>query len=251
MPILIKNAFQIEGIRKSCQLSAMTLEYLDSFIEPGITTEYLNILAEHFIRDHGGIPAPLGYKGFPKSICTSVNNVVCHGVPNNLVLKTGDILNIDVSTILNGFYGDSCMMFALEPISEDARNIIRIAKECMHLGINEVGPGKYLGDIGQVVSDHAEKNNYSVVYNYCGHGVGLALHEEPVVNHVAKKGTGPIMKAGMVFTVEPMINQYTPEIMIQSDGWTATTIDGGLSAQFEHTILVTPDGFEILTRNNL
>jgi methionyl aminopeptidase len=248
MSIRIKNKEQIEGIRKSSRLAAETLKYLETFAVAGNTTEFINQKAHEFIISHGAKPATLNYNKFPKSICTSVNEVVCHGIPGPYVLKDGDILNIDVTTILNGYYGDTCKMFPIGKISEEAQNLIDATKECLKVGIAECYPGNRIGNIGYEINRYAVSKGYSVVYEFCGHGVGVAFHEEPEVCHVSEKNTGKRMREGMIFTIEPMINQGKARTIIdKSDGWTARTIDGKLSAQFEHTILITASGCELLT----
>jgi methionyl aminopeptidase len=246
--IPIKTPEQIEGIRKSSQLAAKTLVYLEQFAIPGVSTEEINNKADEFIREHGAIPACLGYKGFPKSICTSLNEVICHGIPSpNAILKEGDILNIDVTTILDGYYGDTCKMYEIGEVSDKCKRLLRITKACLERGIAEVGPDKHFGNIGAAIAQHAESARYSVAYQFCGHGVGLEFHEQPQVYHVAKRNTGELMKPGMTFTIEPMLNEGVPEALILEDRWTAQTKDGKLSAQYEHTILVTETGYEILT----
>ena len=247
--VIIKTPEQIEGIRKSCQLAAKTLNFLRDEVKPGISTESLNQLADKFIRDHGAIPAPLNYNGFPKSICTSINEVICHGIPSEFqVLKEGDIINIDVTTILDGYYGDTSYTYAVGNISNKANNLIEVAKKCLDIGIQQALPGRRIGNIGFEIYTYANLQGYSVVYEFCGHGVGLQFHEEPSVPHVAYRNSGIMMKPGMVFTIEPMINEGYPEAVIsETDGWTASTPDGCLSAQFEHTILITSSGHEILT----
>lgn len=248
MAIKIKTPDQIEGIRKSSQLAAQTLKYLEQYAVPGVTTAMINQKAHEFVLDHKAIPATLNYNGYPASICTSVNDVICHGIPGPYVLKEGDILNIDVTTILDGFFGDTCKMYPIGEISAEAKKLIQITRECLHLGMEQCRPDNYLGNIGYAISKHAHANGYSVVYQFCGHGVGIKFHEDPEVCHIAEKNTGPRLKPGMIFTIEPMINQGKARAKIdRNDGWTARTIDGKLSAQFEHTMLVTETGFEALT----
>lgn len=248
MSIRIKSKEQIEGIRESCKLAAQTLKYLEQFAVPGNTTELLNKKAHEYIVAHGAKPATLNYNKYPKSICTSVNDVVCHGIPGPYVLQEGDILNIDVSTILKGYYGDTCKMFPIGSISAEARELIEVAQSCLKTGIGQCYPGNRFGNIGYEINRFAVSKGYSVVYEFCGHGVGVAFHEEPEVSHVADKNSGKRMREGMIFTIEPMINQGKARTKIdKNDGWTARTIDGKLSAQFEHTILITPYGCELLT----
>lgn len=245
--IIIKNWRQIEGIRKSCQLAAKTLKHAAQFIKSGVTTDYINTEIEKFILENGAKAAPLGYKGYPKATCISVNEVVCHGIPGNYTLKDGDILNIDVTTILNGYYGDTSTMFTVGEISEESKKLLKVTKECLEIGIKQVRPGNYFGNIGYYINEHAVKNGMSVVYTFCGHSTGIAFHEPPQIPHVAPKDSGPKMRHGMIFTIEPMICVKGPDVLILEDGWTAITKDGCLSAQYEHTLLVTRTGVEILT----
>jgi len=247
--IIIKTEEQIEGIRKSSQLAGQALVMIGSYVKEGVTTEYLDKLINEFILDHGGISATLGYHGYPKSSCISLNEVVCHGIPNSqTILKPGDILNIDVTTILAGYYGDTSKMYTVGDVSANAQNLIDAAKHALDLGIQQVRPGNHFGNIGFVIGRYAKAQKYSVVYEFCGHGVGVEFHEAPQVDHIARRNTGAIMRPGMTFTIEPMINEGKATTKVdKNDGWTARTIDGKLSAQFEHTILVTPAGFEVLT----
>jgi len=247
--IIIKTPEQIEGIRKSSQLAAQTLDFIDEYVKPGVSTGFLDDKIEEFIVQHGAIPATKGYGGFPKSSCISPNEVVCHGIPSpDVILKEGDIVNIDITTILNGYYGDTSRMFCLGEVSPQARKLVDVTRHCLYLGIEQVKPGNYFGNIGFVINRYASSNGFSVVYEYCGHGVGLQFHEEPQVDHAARRNSGALMEPGMIFTIEPMINQGRPGTFLdKKDGWTARTIDQKLSAQFEHTILVTQDGHEILT----
>ena len=247
--IIIKTPEQIEGIRKSSQLAGQTLEFIAPFVKEGVSTEFLNQKIEAFIREHGAIPATLGYGGYPKSCCISLNEVVCHGIPSETeILKNGDILNIDVTTILNGFYGDTSRMYTVGVVSDAALDLLEVTKHCIDLGIQQVRPGNQFGNIGYAISKYAKAQGYSVVYEFCGHGVGVDFHEEPQVDHTSRRNTGPVMKPGMTFTIEPMINQGRPGTVTDKvDKWTARTVDRKLSAQFEHTILVTDTGFEVLT----
>ncbi len=247
--IIIKTPEQIEGIRKSCQLAAKTLDFAEQFVKIGVSTAYIDEKIEEFILSNNAIPAPKGYNGFPKASCISPNNVVCHGIPSpNTILAEGDIINIDITTILNGFYGDTSRMFALGKISSEAQNLIIATTHCLNLGIEQVKPGNYFGNIGFVINRYAKAKGFSVVYEFCGHGVGLYFHEEPQVDHTSRRNSGSKMKPGMIFTIEPMINQGKPKTSIDRfDGWTARTVDSKLSAQFEHTVLVTETGFEVLT----
>jgi methionyl aminopeptidase len=247
--ILIKTPEQIDGIRKSSQLAGQTLEYIAPFVEEGVSTDFLNDKIDAFMREHGAVPATLGYGGYPKSCCISLNEVVCHGIPSkNTILKNGDILNIDVTTILNGYYGDTSRMFSVGEVSAVAQELIEVTKHCMDLGIQQVYPGNNFGNIGFAISKFAKAKGFSVVYEFCGHGVGVHFHEEPQVDHASRRNSGPVMKPGMTFTIEPMINEGRAGTNIdKTDKWTARTIDKKLSAQFEHTILVTDTGFEVLT----
>jgi methionyl aminopeptidase len=247
--ILIKTKEQIEGIRKSSRLAANTLKYITDYVKEGVSTKYLDQRIEEFMRDNGAIPATLNYNGYPASSCISLNEVVCHGIPSEkIILKEGDILNIDVTTILNGFYGDTSKMFAIGEISDDAKKIISVAKKSLEIGIEQCRPENYFGNIGYEIGQYAKAEGCGVVYEFCGHGVGIRFHEPPEIQHIADKNSGPKMKPGMTFTIEPMINLGKARTKIdRKDGWTARTIDGKLSAQFEHTLLITDDGFEILT----
>ncbi len=248
MNIIIKTPEQIEGIRKSSKLAAKSLMMIEEHVKAGVSTEELNKLIHNFIVKNNAIPATLNYGGFPKSCCISVNEVVCHGIPSERILKNGDILNIDVTTILNGYYGDTSKMFTIGKVSANAKKLIDVTKESLQIGINEVKPGNRFGNIGYAISKFVEKHGYSVVYEYCGHGVGLRFHEEPQVEHKAPKDSGEVMQPGMIFTIEPMINLGMPHVVTsKKDGWTVTTKDKKLSAQFEHTVLVTETGYEILT----
>jgi methionyl aminopeptidase len=247
--IIIKTPEQIDGIRKSSRLAGQALVMIEEFVKPGTNTEFLNNKIEEFVRAHGAIPATIGYNGYPKATCISLNEVVCHGIPSsNQILKEGDILNIDVTTILNGYYGDTSKMYTVGEIPVNAQRLIDAAKHCLDLGIQQVRPGNYVGNIGFVIGRYAKAQKYSVVYEFCGHGVGLDFHEAPQVDHIARKNSGDILRPGMTFTIEPMINEGRPSTRVDKhDGWTARTSDGKLSAQFEHTVLVTPDGFEVLS----
>ncbi|MBL7972697.1 MAG: type I methionyl aminopeptidase [Prolixibacteraceae bacterium] len=247
--IIIKTPEQIDGIRKSCKLAGQTLEYIAPFIQAGVSTEFLDQKIEAFMRENGAIPATLGYGGYPKSSCISLNEVVCHGIPSkDTILKDGDILNVDVTTILNGYYGDTSRMFTIGEVSPVALDLIEVTKHCLNLGIQQVRPGNQFGNIGFAISKYAKARGYSVVYEFCGHGVGVNFHEEPQIDHTSRRNTGPIMKPGMTFTIEPMINEGRPGTVVdKNDNWTARTVDKKLSAQFEHTILITETGCEVLT----
>lgn len=246
--IIIKSEEQIEGIRRSSQLAANTLKAVAPFVKAGVTTDYLNSICATYMRDHKAKPATLGYNGYPKESCISVNDVICHGIPGKYTLRDGDILNIDVTTILDGFYGDTSTMFTIGEVTEHARKLIEVTRTCIDIGIAQCIPGKHVGDIGYEINKYATSFGYGVVYEFCGHGVGLKFHEEPEVCHVDEKGRGPALKPGMTFTIEPMINAGKARARVdKKDGWTARTIDGKLSAQFEHTILVTSTIPEVLT----
>ena len=226
------------------------LDLISENIKDGMTTEEIDKLAYDYTVSNGGIPATLNYDGFPKSICVSINNVVCHGIPSNdVILKSGDIVNVDATTILNGYYSDASRMFMIGEVNEEAKNLVQVAKECLNKGLKEVKPWGFLGDIGAAIQEHAESNGYSVVRDFGGHGVGLDIHEDPFVFHFGKRGTDMVLVPGMVFTIEPMINAGSHEIFIdENDGWTVLTADGSLSAQWEHTILVTEDGIEVISK---
>ncbi len=248
--IIIKTIKQIEGIRNSCKLASKILDKLCKKAKKGVTTLELNDYAAKLHKKAGAIAAPLHYGSppYPKSICTSLNEVICHGIPDNTKLKDSDILNIDVTCILDGYYGDTSRMFTIGEISPAKQQLLKVAKECLDLGIERVAPDRPIGQIGLVISLHAEKHGYSIVYQFCGHGVGIEFHEPPQVVHKALGHEGPVMKKGMIFTIEPMINEGKPEgIIDEADRWTVRSIDGKMSAQNEHTILVTDDGHEILT----
>ncbi|WXL27186.1 type I methionyl aminopeptidase [Ectopseudomonas mendocina] len=248
MTVTIKTPDEIEKMRVAGRLAAEVLEMIGEHVKPGVTTEELDrICHDHIVNVQKAIPAPLNYKGFPKSICTSINHVVCHGIPNDKPLKDGDILNIDITVIKDGYHGDTSKMFVVGTAPEWALRLNQITQECLYKGIQLVKPGARLGDIGEVIQKHAEKNGFSVVREYCGHGIGAVFHEEPQVLHYGRAGTGLELKEGMTFTIEPMLNQGRPETRLLGDGWTAITKDRKLSAQWEHTILVTADGYEILT----
>ncbi len=249
MSIIIKNKEQIEGIRKSSKLAGEVLLYIADFVKEGVSTYDLDKLIHNYIVEHKAIPATMNYNGYPKSCCISLNDVICHGIPSeDVVLKNGDILNIDVTTILNGYFGDTSKMYIVGQPSETAMKLVNATKHCLDLGIQQVRPGNYFGNIGYVIARYAIAQGFTVVYEYCGHGVGIEFHEDPQVDHSARKNSGPKMKPGMTFTIEPMINEGKPRVRVdETDGWTARTVDNKLSAQFEHTILVTETGYEVLT----
>lgn len=247
---LIKNKKQIEGIKKSAEINNSLLDLISENIKEGMTTEEIDKLAYEYTVSKGGIPATLNYEGFPKSLCVSINNEVCHGIPSkDVILKSGDIVNVDVTTILDGYYSDASRMFMIGEVTEEAKKLVEVTKECLNKGLEAVKPWGFLGDVGAAIQEYAESNGYSVVREFGGHGVGLDIHEEPFVYHFGKRGTDMILVPGMVFTIEPMINAGSHKVFIdESDGWTALTADGSLSAQWEHTILVTEEGIEIISR---
>lgn len=245
MRVYSKSDF--DHMRAAGHLAAHILDYVNQYVVEGITTNELNAICHDEIIRNGAIPAPLNYMGFPKSICTSINEVICHGIPCNRKLKNGDILNIDVTVILDGWYGDTSRMFTIGAVSKKAAELISVTYESMMAAIEILRPGIHLGDIGGVIKKIASKHGFSIVRDYCGHGIGRKFHEEPTVIHDAKPGTGPILRAGNIFTVEPMINIGSSHSKVLGDGWTAVTVDGSLSAQFEHTVGITENGVEIFT----
>ena len=247
--IAIKSADDIEGMRRAGQLAAEVLEMIAPKVQPGISTGELDRICHDYIVDQlDAIPAPLNYKGFPKSICTSVNDVICHGIPSDTkLLKQGDIINIDVTVIKDGWYGDTSKMYVVGDAPEHAKRLIKVSQECLYKGIEMVRPGVRLGDIGHAIQQHAEANYYSVVRDYCGHGIGDEFHQEPQILHYGKPGTGLELKEGMTFTIEPMVNAGRYHTKLKRDGWTVETKDGRLSSQWEHTMLVTHDGVEVFT----
>jgi methionyl aminopeptidase len=249
MGIHIKKGSEIEGMRTAGRLAAEVLAMIREHVKPGVTTDELNRICHEYITEvQQAIPAPLNYHGFPKSICTSVNHVVCHGIPGPRALKDGDIINIDITVIKDGWHGDTSKMFFVGEPSIIARRVTQIAYECMCIGIEMVRPGVRLGDIGHAIQQHAEAANMSVVREYCGHGIGRQFHEEPQVLHYGTPGTGVVLEPGMIFTIEPMVNAGRRHVKLLPDGWTVVTKDRSLSAQWEHTVLVTDDGYEVLTR---
>ena len=248
MSITIKTSSEIEKMRIAGKLAADVLEMIEPFVVPGVTTNELDqICHDYIVNFQDAIPAPLNYHGFPKSICTSINQTVCHGIPCEKKLKSGDIVNIDITVIKDEYHGDTSKMFCIGEVSPHAKRLIKITEEAMFMGIKQVRAGAKLGDIGEAIQTHAESNRYSVVRDFCGHGIGKKFHEEPQVLHYGKAGTGLELEAGMIITIEPMINLGKKDVKVLLDGWTAVTKDRSLSAQFEHTILVTTDGYEILT----
>jgi len=249
MAATIKTPEQIEKMRIAGRLAAEVLEMIEPYVKPGVTTGELDrICHDYMVNVQKTIPAPLNYHGFPKSICTSVNHVICHGIPaDDKVLKDGDIVNIDITVIKDGFHGDTSKMFVVGKPSILAERLIRVTQECLYLGLKKVKNGARLGDIGHVIQVHAEKHNYSIVREYCGHGIGEIFHEDPQVLHYGRPNTGDVLKTGMCLTVEPMVNAGERHSKLLKDGWTVVTKDRSLSAQFEHTIVVTDTGCEILT----
>lgn len=245
--IKIHTESDFEGMRKAGRLAAETLDFIADHIEPGVTTGCLDDLCADFIAGRGGISAPLNYRGFPKSICTSVNHVVCHGIPGDKVLQDGDVINIDVTPIVDGWHGDTSRMFYVGDVSIKSKRLIDVTYEAMMEGIGVVKPGATVGDIGDAIERFVAPYRYSIVRDFCGHGVGRIFHDAPNILHFGNPGEGPVLREGMFFTVEPMVNAGRHEVKILGDGWTAVTKDRSLSAQFEHTIAVTADGHEIFT----
>ena len=248
MHVTIKTPDEQEKMRVAGRLAAEVLDMIEDYVKPGVTTGELDAICHRYITDvQGAIPAPLNYRGFPKSICTSVNHVVCHGIPGDRVLKSGDAVNIDVTVIKDGFHGDTSRMFFVGKPGVQAERLAQVAHESMWLGIEQVAPGRHLGDIGHAIQTHVENNRFSVVREYCGHGIGRNFHEDPQVLHYGTPGTGMELRAGMTLTVEPMVNAGKAAVKLLPDGWTVVTKDHSLSAQWEHTVLVTETGHEVLT----
>ncbi len=247
---MIKNEAEIAMIKESAKINTAVLDEVAKHICEGMTTQEIDDIVYNYTTSLGAIPAPLNYEGFPKSVCTSINNEICHGIPSkDIVLKSGDIINVDVSTIYKGFYSDASRMFCIGEVSEEAKRLVEVTKECLEKGIATIKPWSHLGDIGAAIEKHAHANGYSVVVDFVGHGVGLEFHEEPVVPHYGRENTGVLLAPGMIFTVEPMINQGSAELYVdRENNWTSYTRDGKLSAQWEYMILVTEDGFEILSK---
>ncbi|MCQ2508430.1 MAG: type I methionyl aminopeptidase [Dorea sp.] len=247
---LLKTPAQIEEIKKSAALNTAVLDHVEANLRIGMSTAEIDKLVYDFTVEHGGIPAPLNYEGFPKSVCTSINNVICHGIPSeDEILKEGDIINVDVSTILNGYYSDASRMFTMGKCHPEAERIVRVTKEAVERGLAAAKPWGHLGDIAYAINSYAQENGYTVVEDIGGHGIGLAFHEEPFVSYVTPPGTEMVLVPGMMFTIEPMINQFGPDFFIDDDnGWTIYTDDDGLSAQVEYMVLVTETGVEVLTK---
>lgn len=248
MSIIIKTESEIEKMRIAGRLAAEVLEMIEPYVVPGVTTDELDqICHQYIVNVQKAIPAPLNYHGFPKSICTSINQQVCHGIPNDKKLKSGDIINVDITVIKDDYHGDTSKMFCVGEVSPHAKRLVKVTQEAMMLGIEQVKAGATLGDIGNAIQKHAESNRYSVVREFCGHGIGKKFHEEPQVLHYGKPGEGEVLHSGMILTIEPMINLGKRQIKVLGDGWTVITKDRSLSAQWEHTILVTDQGYDILT----
>lgn len=246
---ILKTKEQIEGIKESSIINIAVLDAIEKLMKPGVSTGEIDELVHDMTVQMGGIPAPLNYEGFPKSVCTSINEVVCHGIPSrDIILKEGDIINVDASTIYKGYFSDSSRMYCIGEVSREKKKLVQVTKECVEKGLAMVKPWNFLGDMAQVINDHAKANGYSVVVDIGGHGIGLEFHEEPFVSYVTKAGTEMLMVPGMVFTIEPMVNMGTSEIYVDDDdGWTVYTEDGKPSAQWEITVAVTEDGHEVLT----
>ncbi|MFN3674749.1 MAG: type I methionyl aminopeptidase [Sphingomonas pseudosanguinis] len=236
-----------EGMHKAGRLAAETLDMLVPHMVPGVTTAEINRLVHDFIVERGGVPATLGYRGYAHSTCVSINHVVCHGIPSDKALKSGDIVNVDVTPIVDGWHGDTSRMYLIGDVPLKARKLIEVTYECLMLGIEQAKPGNHMGDVANAIQRHAEKHRYGVVRDFCGHGLGLLFHDAPEVVHAGRPGTGPELKPGMIFTIEPMINIGRPDVKLLDDGWTAVTRDRSLSAQFEHSIGITEEGCEIFT----
>jgi len=245
---LILSPEQIQGIKTSAKLSIKIMDEVDNIVKEGITTNEIDKLVHKMTIDAGAIPATLNYNGFPKSVCTSINNVVCHGIPDNTVLKSGDIINVDITTNLNGYYSDMSRMYMIGEVSDEAKRLVEVTKECMFAGINAIKPYMPVSEVGRVINDITDREGFSVVRDLSGHGVGLNFHNDPIVEHFRTNKKTMIMVPGMVFTVEPMINQGNFQCDILDDDWTVVTVDGKLSAQWEHTIVVTETGAEIITQ---
>lgn len=243
-----KSAELVDRMRVAGELAARTLEHVSTFVKPGVSTLTLDRICHDFIRDHGGESACVGYNGYQHTICASVNHVVCHGIPNSKPLKSGDIVNVDVVARLNGAHGDTSMTFLVGDVSPHARRLVEIGQQCLYHGIAAAKPGATLGDVGYAIWKHADAHGYSVVREFVGHGIGEKMHEEPEVQHVGRPGTGVLLVPGMTFTIEPMINAGRREVRVLPDGWTVVTRDRSLSAQWEHTVLITEAGAEALTR---
>jgi methionyl aminopeptidase len=247
MAIKIKTDREIELMRESCRLAAEVLQRAGELVKPGITTDEINTFVHDMTIKAGAIPSPLNYHGFPKSVCTSVNDVVCHGIPGAQVLKDGDIVNIDVTCLLNGYHGDTSATYAVGQVSKEAKQLMNVTEKAMEDGIAAIRAGGNFGDIGDAIQELADEFGYGIVREFCGHGIGRGFHEDPMVLHYSSRSRGDRIREGMVFTVEPMLNLGKPGVFVEKDGWTVRTKDGSLSAQYEHTVAVTRSGVEILT----
>lgn len=246
---MIKNPAQIEGMKKAGKANTMVLDYITPYVKEGVSTEELNVLVDQYTREIGGIPATLGYQGYPKSVCTSINEVVCHGIPDpNRILRSGDIVNIDTTTIVDGYYGDASRMYCIGEVLPEHRKLVEVSKECLELGLAQAKPWTFLGDVGYVIHQHAKKHGYSVVREIGGHGIGSEFHEDPWVSHIGQKNTDYLLVPGMIFTIEPMVNLGKAAVVEdQGDGWTIRTADQKPSSQWEYTILITETGAQILS----
>jgi len=249
MGIKIKSEKEIALMRDACRLAAEILARASELVRPGVTTNQINTFVHEYTLKKGAYPSPLNYHGFPKSVCTSVNDVVCHGIPGNYLLKEGDIINVDVTCTLNGYHGDTSRTILVGPVSPDARRLVDVTYKCLEEGIAVAFPGNHFGDIGSAIHELADEYGYGVVREFCGHGIGRNFHEDPMVLHYRTGSRGHRITEGMVFTIEPMINQGSPDVLVADDGWTVTTRDGKLSAQFEHTVAMTRNGPEVLTKD--
>jgi len=248
MSITIKSPAEQDAMREAGRLTAAVLDMIGPYVQPGVTTDELNRICHDYIVDvQQAIPAPLNYRGFPKSICTSVNHVVCHGIPSAKTLRLGDLINVDITVIKDGFHGDSSRMFSVGKATIQGERVVRVSREALWLGIAQARPGNRLGDIGHAIQQHVEAQGFSVVREYCGHGIGKIFHEDPQVLHYGEPGTGLELREGLTFTIEPMVNIGKRHVRLLPDGWTVVTRDHSLSAQWEHTILITRDGCEVLT----
>jgi len=248
MSITIKTPAEQDAMREAGRLTAAVLDMIGPYVQPGVTTDELNRMCHDYIVDvQQGIPAPLNYRGFPKSICTSVNHVVCHGIPSAKTLRLGDLINVDITVIKDGFHGDSSRMFSVGKATIQGERVVRVSREALWLGIAQARPGNRLGDIGHAIQQYVEAQGFSVVREYCGHGIGRTFHEDPQVLHYGEPGTGLELREGLTFTIEPMVNVGKRHVRLLPDGWTVVTRDHSLSAQWEHTILITRDGCEVLT----
>lgn len=247
--IKIHSPEDFEGMRKAGRLAAEVLDYITPYVKPGVSTDELNMLCHDYTEAHGAVSAPLNYRGFPKSICTSVNHVVCHGIPGDKKLKKGDVANLDITVILDGWYGDTSRMFPVGDIGVKAKRLIDVTYDALWKGIEMVKPGATTGDIGHAIQTYVENERFSIVRDFCGHGLGRVFHDAPNIMHYGIPSTGPTLREGMFFTIEPMVNAGRFEVKVLADGWTAVTKDRSLSAQFEHSLAVTADGYEVFTQS--